>query len=172
MSLINDALQRAKQTQQSRPPVVSNLELRPKENKGPQNKIPGWLLPVVGAGVLLAGVVAFGPFFRKDVAARTAPETKPVVAKNNAIPASDSHASVKPAVSGLTNGSAGIPDMAPAPAPLRLQGIMFDPAHPSAMIKGKTVMVGDQIDEFVVTAISPTSATLVSAFKTNVLTLQ
>jgi hypothetical protein len=60
---------------------------------------------------------------------------------------------------------------APKPAPLKLQGILFDPAHPSAMISGHTMFIGDKLGEWRVIAINRESATLVNASQTNLLTL-
>jgi hypothetical protein len=59
----------------------------------------------------------------------------------------------------------------PKPAPLRLQGIVFNPARPSAMINGKTVFVGEKVGEFRVGAITQNSATLISGSQTNLLEL-
>jgi hypothetical protein len=55
---------------------------------------------------------------------------------------------------------------------LKLQAIFFAPGHSSAIISGKTVRVGTLLKGFRVTAISETSATLVSATQTNVMTLE
>ena len=60
---------------------------------------------------------------------------------------------------------------APKPAPLKLQGILFHPAHPAVMIGGKTLVIGDKLGEWRVVAISQESATLVNACQTNLLTL-
>ena len=55
---------------------------------------------------------------------------------------------------------------------LKLQAIFYAPGHSSAMINGKTVKTGDVYKGFRVTAITQTSATLVSATQTNVMTLE
>ncbi len=59
----------------------------------------------------------------------------------------------------------------PKPAPLRLQAIVFNPQRPSALISGKTLFIGDKLGDARVVAIDQESATLVSAGKTNLLTL-
>ena len=53
----------------------------------------------------------------------------------------------------------------------RLQGIIFNPASPSATISGKTVFVGEKVGEWKVVAIDKESATLVGGGETNVLRL-
>ena len=57
------------------------------------------------------------------------------------------------------------------PEPIKLQGIMFHPAHPAALIGGKALFVGDKLGDWRVAAIGHESATLISAAQTNVLTL-
>jgi hypothetical protein len=64
---------------------------------------------------------------------------------------------------------------APAPSgprPIRLQGIVYDPSRPSAMINGKTLFVGDRLGAMQVVAIDRNSATLVGGGQTNLLTLR
>jgi hypothetical protein len=63
------------------------------------------------------------------------------------------------------------PPAPPKPAPLRLQGIVFNPSHPSALINGKTVYIGDKVGGFQVSEISQNSATLINAGQTNLLEL-
>ena len=63
---------------------------------------------------------------------------------------------------------ASLPPKPPLP---KLQAIVFSPARPSIMISGKTLFIGDKLNEFRVTAIDRESATLVGAGQTNVLTL-
>jgi hypothetical protein len=51
-----------------------------------------------------------------------------------------------------------------------LQGIVYS-KRPSAVINGKTLFVGDRIREFRVVAITPDTAILSGAGRTNVLSL-
>jgi hypothetical protein len=60
---------------------------------------------------------------------------------------------------------------APASPPLKLQAVFFAPGRSSAIISGKTVQAGDRLGGFRVAAIGRSSATLVSATQTNVMTL-
>ena len=57
------------------------------------------------------------------------------------------------------------------PAPMKLQGIFFNPQNPSAVVSGRSVYLGDRVGSFRVMGISPVAVTLVSATATNVLSL-
>jgi hypothetical protein len=59
----------------------------------------------------------------------------------------------------------------PKPAPLKLQGIVFSPTRPSAVINGKSLFLGDRVREFKLIAIRRESVTLASPGQTNVLSL-
>jgi hypothetical protein len=59
----------------------------------------------------------------------------------------------------------------PKPAPLKLQAILYNRAHPSAQISGKTLFIGDRIGAFRLVAVDTESATLVGGGQTNVLSL-
>jgi hypothetical protein len=54
---------------------------------------------------------------------------------------------------------------------LKLQGVVYNPRRPSAVISGKTLFIGDRIRDFRVVAISQESVTLTGAGQTNVLSL-
>jgi hypothetical protein len=60
---------------------------------------------------------------------------------------------------------------APVPPPLRLQAVLFSGPTSSAMINGQTVMAGDSVGGYRVSAIHERSVTLTSAKRTNILTL-
>jgi hypothetical protein len=53
----------------------------------------------------------------------------------------------------------------------KLQGIFYRPNRPSALLNGKTVMIGGRSGEFLVVAITQQSVTVARAGKTNVLSL-
>ena len=59
----------------------------------------------------------------------------------------------------------------PKPAAPKLQGIVFNPTRPSALINGRTLFIGDKFGELRVAAITADSATLVGGGRTNVLSL-
>ena len=167
MSLINDALRRAKETQQQTPPPPSpELPFRPVE---PTQQIArrdlGLLLPVALAGVaLLALLLAWvlthprGSATPFEVNARTA-----------RVPQAASPASAPPAQPAPAPTLTAPPP--PKPAPLRLQAIIFNPRRPSAMIGGKTLFVGDKVGDLRIVAIGKDSATLAGGGQTNVLSL-
>jgi hypothetical protein len=56
-------------------------------------------------------------------------------------------------------------------APLKLQGIFFNPKNPSAVVNGRTVYLGERVAGFFVLAMSPSSVTFANSTVTNVLSL-
>ena len=218
MSLVNDALKRAKEAQlQVAPPPPSQMQFQPVE-PGQQGRPRLGTIPLASLAVaaLLALVLiwqwAQGHRFTEprearavtraaaqpaanpqSVAAAAAPTT-PKAADDPGLPlrpesrttqatgvvdtlaAIDSATSTSPAVakeqeSEATNSLAIAAPSQPKSAPLRLQAIVFNPKRPSAMISGKTVFIGDKLGDARVVAIDQDSATLVSAGKTNLLSL-
>jgi hypothetical protein len=152
MSLINDALKRARQSQ-SNPPPFGGPPLRPVEPR--KNSSLAWLLPAII--IFLIVVACF--FIGLAMANRTvtkivnAPETdvstsQPV--ETVSAPAPQPVVPVEPAVS-------------IEPPPLKVQGIAFDPSKPWAIINGRTVFIGDPVGEFHVKAISKYTVTLAGA---------
>ena len=189
MSLINDALKRAKTVQQIHPPAVADLPLRPIEPAQQQTRGPGLVLPVTLATVLLAGISSWWLLHHARHAAN-ARETTPAVAVSPApiistpAPPPVSAAVVPAAERGKANEppSASAHEAATAnetiatvevakPAPPKLQAITFNPARPSAIVSGKTVFVGDRFREFRVLKIGVDSVTLVNETQTNALRL-
>jgi hypothetical protein len=70
-----------------------------------------------------------------------------------------------------SNSPASIPPVPPKPAPLRLQAILYHPQHPSAVVSGKTLFLGDRIGELRLVALDKETATLAGGGQTNVLSL-
>lgn len=212
MSLINDALKRARQAQKQAPPPLSpGLQFRPVEPAQQPKRGASLILPAaLAAGALLVFFLVrhwlqnIGPTPRAQVQSQTAdapgraPTGQNVSSAARDVPAVAVEPNVVPApapVTGApkaaattapasqtapvyiaqpittTNQPAVIEAAAPKPAPLRLQGIVFQPAHPSAMISGKTLFIGDKLGELRLVAIDPQSATLIGSGQTNVLTL-
>jgi hypothetical protein len=181
MSLINEALKRAKEVQT--PPAASaGPQLRPVEAAQRGHNSPGFMAPVtlcvigVVAGILLWQWMHQGGHKSSDdsqrlvVAARSpapvlepvpiapAPDPEPVVAQ----PVAADESVTNPPV---------IAEAPPKPPPLRLQAIFWNPKRPSAIIGGKTLFVGDQFGGARLVAIDRESATLVGLGQTNVLSL-
>lgn len=190
MSLINDALKRAKQTQQQYPPPTPPLQFRPVDPVQPNHgRTP---LLFVGLGLALILVVALGGLVvwlvsQKSngdlrVAARTVDEPvatsttdSPVASIPTPSPVPASKVEPASATSSFepetnTVAVAAAVEVAVPLAP-KLQGIAFHPIRPSAIVNGKNVFIGDRVSEFRVLAITRGSVTLGSATATNVLSL-
>jgi hypothetical protein len=140
MSLINDALKRAKELQRQNPPSGAP-PLPPVEP--PARGGAGWLLALAAILFLAAACLFIGVArFKRPappVEITKAPEISPPpaefvsVSMSNALPAMPD-----------TNP----PPAAPAEQPPKVQGIIFNPAHPLAIVNGKTVNVGDHVGNF------------------------
>jgi hypothetical protein len=223
MSLINEALKRAKQAHaENLPPKTSVPPMRPVE---PEQSAPGKGFGAAGpvglVVVAIAGLLIFFLIWKRDgtSGATVAPGPLPVAAKtpdrepaagtsetskapasrtaanaastpvsmadehSQAAPISTEHSSAASS-SGATNQTTSSGESAdpnhlasvagpstPAPAPLKLQSIVFNPGRPSAMISGRIVFVGDRIRELRVMAIHREDVLLVGGGSTNLLSL-
>jgi hypothetical protein len=143
MSLLNDALKQARQSQQPNPPSG----LPPMRPVAPAPRgAADWLLPLA----VIALVGAGGFFIWLSLARHKTP-----VAKAPEIPA-------VPAVARVTNAPAVSNVVAAVPLALpKLQGIVFGEKS-WAIVDGQTVYVGDSVENFRVKEISPNSVTLQS----------
>ena len=184
MSLINDALKRAKQTQQQNPPPTPPLQFRPVEPGQPNPARPPLLF--VGLALALISVVALGGMFVWLVSQKSAGELR-VAARTADEPATGMTADSKleivsppppalpPAPVPVEAGTNTLPAAAtgepPQSLPPKLQGIAFHRTRPSAIVNGKTVVIGDRVGDLRVLAITRGSVTLGSATATNVLSL-
>jgi len=173
MSMINDALKRAKDAQQKNQDAAPGSELRHMEPLVPSPRGIGMILPMF---IVLFVFMSFLFVWqtRQQVSA-TEPKAKiqPTTPANPAprpvtvaLAAPKSPVVLKPAVA-ATNA----PVIAPEPAP-KLQAIFFAPGHSTAIIGGKTVRPGDIIKSFRVAAITQSSVTVMSRTQTNVLVLK
>jgi hypothetical protein len=185
MSLINDALKRAKAQQQSSPDAP-RVRFRPVEPVRPQvkkNHTAIWIAVVIMAGLIIGFV--FHQLTRenknaapKEVKAReivpanpipreTTPRAQiPVAATTASIPNSVRHESSTQDVAAVPVIQQEEPKIVP-----KLQAVIFDPRRPSAIISGRSVFVGDRVNDFRVVAISQESVTLAGGGQTNVLIL-
>ncbi len=195
MSLVNEALKRAKQTQQANPPTTPPLEFRPVEPVQSDGRRTSLLL--VGLSLVIVAIVGMcaalvwfvsqknGPALRVEASAnqrQPSPNTntpaqratnpKPpviVVDPANAAPADTVKTATvtnEPVVTAVVAAVEAL-----KPAPLKLQGIFFNPKNPSAVVNGKTVYLGERIGGFFVLAMSPSSVTFANSTATNVLSL-
>jgi len=208
MSLINDALKKAREAQQTAPPPpASEPRFKPAEPDIEGRHRFGVAVPIALALLALAGLalvwrVSHQPSRAElqNVQAKspatpdTAQPPAPVraadavenQAPDQAAAASPSAAQSSPPASATralapTNAApaeAALPitNVVPvAAAPTRpapkLQGIVYNPKRPSALIDGKTLFVGDRFGAFRVMAISHDTVTLTGAGVTNLLSL-
>ena len=193
MSLINDALKRARAAQQHAPePEAAQPQLRPVEPEKHTRHNVGFFILAALVLIALGGLVLVWQIAYKrspdiqEVSAKSPPANQPVVEASptsaspsaSTLPAKASSAPMEtvqqPANSVATptvatTNSTPVPEAAPAPPPPpKLQGIVFNPKRPSALIDGRTFFLGDRFGKFRVIAITPQSVTLAGAGVTNV----
>lgn len=181
MSLINDALKRAKKAQQENPPPTPDLEFRPVEPAQGHSRSSLYLagavlglIVILGLGGLLVWVVtqqreASLPVEAKTLVPAVPVEVAPVPPPAVATP--ELAAPVSSPEEAMTNTlPAAVVEPPPAPE-LKLKGIFFNPRRPSAVVNDRTVYVGDRVSGFSVLAITPETVTLGNTTETNVLSL-
>lgn len=186
MSLINEALKRAKQTQQENPPGAPPLEFRPVEAEQKTNRRTALLavglvlviIAILGLGGALVWYVSQNKAEPLPVAARVAdapiaplPQSPPTPAESVAAKTSVGSSTKPSEPSTNVVLTAEVTAEQIKPAPPKLQGIFFNPNNPSAVVNGRTVYLGDRMNGFRVMGISPVAVILVSATETNVLSL-
>jgi hypothetical protein len=182
MSLINDALKRAQEAQRKDSPAYIVSPMKPNAPAPAPARMPmpgrkqrnsSWFMPVVI--ILLLVVAVF--FMAMAMAKRT---VKTIVAAP-AIPATQP---VETAAASAPNPPAPVVTAAPEPPPevigpaaiktdvpkpvIILQGVVNDPKHPWAIVNGKTVYLGDNVEGMRVTVISRSSITLSGNGQTNI----
>ena len=136
MSLINDALKQARQSQQQNPP--SAAPRRCVRSHAAPRGVADWILPL--AVVALVGAAAF--FIWLALARHKTPPAKaPELSATQPAPPAPPKPVVAPAVSNIV---AAVPSTLPLP---KLQGIVYDQKS-WAIVDGKTVYVGDSIARF------------------------
>ena len=169
MSLINDALKRAKDAQQKTRGIAPGPQLRPAEPFPPAARRIGIVLPlVVVLFVFLSWLIVLQ--MREKVSASQL-DNKPAALVKPAPTAPLQTIAVSKPKPPATGQPVAAPVRAPDPGP-KLQAIFFAPGHTTAIISGKTVRAGDSIKGFRIASISQNSATLVSRTQTNVMTLE
>jgi hypothetical protein len=185
MSLINDALKRAKETQpEGSSAECPSMQHVPTARRGER---PDYLMPMLaGVFLLLAGLL-FWAWSQTGGAMKVRANTIPAAQANQvamATPAAEVAkpvevaAAAQPAVVALTGAIVEKPGVVsevttnlvtpvvaalkPEPPAYRLQGIFYS-KHPSAVINGKTVYAGSRIGEAHVVSIGIDSAMIVLA---------
>jgi hypothetical protein len=156
MSLINDALKRARESQRNNPPSGAP-PLPPVESSARGGA--GWILAAAAVLFLAAVGIFLGPalFGHKapppvtaetpaipaplPAAAALAPAPPPVAAVT--MPAPETNALPPPAINTNPPPSAVAVEQLP-----RVQGIIFNAARPLAIVNGRTVSAGDRVGDF------------------------
>ena len=155
MSLINDALNRARE---AKPRSLSGLTpITPAESQSRAGA--SWLLPLLVVLLLVAACFLIGLVMARRTVTRIANKPEPAATK----PGEPVAAPVAPPPAVSAASSAAVSNAVPVPSPLRLQGIVADPVHPWAILNGKTVYPGSRVDELVVKDISKNTLTLEAA---------
>ena len=169
MSLINDALKRASQSDRNRPRQTGTHASMEPVAAG-RERSSSLLLGI--AVVLALGLAGwfFGQWWRVShppapANAQPAPAVAPIPAPSPvvrqavpppaAIPAKPPMAAPKPAPAPPPK-----PVVAAWPADVKLMGIFYNKTNPQALMNGKTVSVGDEIDGIRVTKIDHDRVTL------------
>jgi hypothetical protein len=205
MSLINDALKRAKQAQQKHAPPSAGAPLRPAEPAPPVTAPRSLLLPILAAAMLVfVGGILIVVAFSRGLRVKS---DEPVASRPAAVSVQNDPGKVAPLphaadLSSATSGPAPAVTVPPVstnpaqiaaalvspavadsnsvpvvPAPLepqlpKLQGILFNPARPTAFLNGKSVTVGGRAGEYTVLAITKQAVTVERAGQTNVLRME
>ncbi len=167
MSLINDALKRAKQAQRENPSATQpELPLIPAGPAIPQSNAPAWLWPAFFT--LLLGACVY-------LIWQSLPQNNPTGASassSNAILVVHAATPPQPTTNSSTLKTNAVEtQVAIQPAPLKLQSIVYLPGRSSIMIGGKLLSVGDYIDGLRVMDINPSCATLANSKETRILKL-
>jgi hypothetical protein len=150
MSLINDAMNRARQDHTPRSP---QKPLPPPPPAGEPTPVGVWLLPAIVIFLIVAAVffTAWAVEHHSVQAIVTAPPD-PAAARQQATETAAALAVVVPPVPP--------PPLNPPDAP-KLQGIFYSPTAPAAIVDGKTVSVGGHYLQYRVTEITRYTVTLV-----------
>jgi hypothetical protein len=159
MSLINDALKRARRTPPKR---TRKSTLTPLPAGGPpprpagrkNNSSPDWFLPVIIIFLIVVACFFIGLAMASHTVTKIVNAPEPGVSATQSV-VEASAPEPKPMVVE--------PVVSNEPPPLKVQGIAFDPSKPWAIINGKTVFIGDPVGEFRVKAISKYTVTLAGA---------
>jgi hypothetical protein len=150
MSLINDALKRAQNSQQNSPPSGAP-PLPPVESQ--ERGGTGWILVVAFVLFLAAACFFIGPalFGHKPSPAAAAKSQEISAPPAEAAPAPPLAPASTPETNSLLPPVADTnppPSSSTAEQPPKVQGIIFNAARPVAIVDGKAVSVGDRVGDF------------------------
>ena len=158
MSLINDALKRARNSQQNSPPSGAP-PLPPVESR--ERGGTGWILVVAVVLFLAAACFFIGPALFGHKTPKTPPAT-PVKAQEISAPPAETAPAPAPAAATSALPPPVTDTNSPPPAstaeqPPKVQGIIFNAARPVAIVDGKAVSAGDRVGDFQVKQILKSS---------------
>ena len=163
MSLINDALKRARQQQEGTPAKSpAKMPAILPANAPAERGVESWLLPVIIIFLIVAACFLIGLAFAHRTVTQPVVEVPPASADVSPVtsPQPVAVAAAAPASpSPETNTVTADP---PADLP-KLQGVFYDPTYPAAIVGGKTVHVGDAVGSYRVKAISQFTLTFTDA---------
>jgi hypothetical protein len=162
MSLINDALKRAEEAQQKTPP--GGPSLAPVEF--PSRTGAGRFLPLLVILLLATACFFLGLAMAKRPLTRIV--NRPETTAPQPVGPVSSPVAAAPAVVSETSVAAGsnstpVPSIPAPPPPPKLQGIVYDPVRPWAIVDGRTVYPGSHVGNFRVKEISKDTVTLEGA---------
>ena len=161
MSLINDALKRARHTQTPGTPP-SQPPLQPVATPP---SVTSHLLPAVVVFLMIAAIFTIGwAMARHFVRNTTNPVTtvNPVTTAQPVKPATKPVAATSPLPQAPPVSAEPLNKPVPAPSPVlpRLQGIFYSPTTPTAIVDGKTLHPGDHFQQYQVKAITKNTVIL------------
>lgn len=197
MSLVNDALKRARHAQPQTPPPIAHQQFKPAEP--PTHRatlLTGMIVPgVMLVAALLVLFMAWELYrsnhrqlrearAREAVPAATALATAPPIASAvvepapTVVPSPPEEPVVAPPALVLEPVPEPVPApvepapvVVPAPPPMKLQSLIYSSSRSTVMINGKLLAKGDKLGEWQVLAIHPESVVLASPSATNTLML-
>jgi hypothetical protein len=154
MSLINDALKRAKGSQPPPPGAPPLPPVPPPAHGG------GWML-ILATVVFVAAAGLLGLALMKHAAPAVHPGDAPTPTASSGMPPAPAAETTPPAVSTgpepVLPMRSNAPVLAANPAPgaaaeplPKVQGIIFDSIHPTAIVNGQTIGVGDSVGDLLV----------------------
>jgi hypothetical protein len=166
MSLINDALKRAKETQ-PQGVAAAGPSLQPVLTA--QRARPDFLLPMLALVILLLAALLFWAWSHGVEVVKVRANSFPVAVTPSPVAEPSPVAPANPvvaaaAVEPMTNAVVAAPVVEPVkPVTYKLQSIFYFAKNPSAVINGKTVYAGSRVGEAHVVAIGKESATIMLA---------
>lgn len=189
MSLINDALKRAKEAQRPNTPssvsTIRTIDARPNERPFANRLLVVVIFLLLSAAFAFIGLAMTGRLAKKNMVGQQIAAAQPVTAV--AAPNQPISTAVPVVTAAVTPGPPkSVPALAPAavvaaaavlppppplvlPDTLHVQGIAYDPVRPWAIVSGRTVYLGDLVKGVRVIGITKNTVTFGSNGQSNLL---